>query len=907
MLSSQLGCYSPMDKALDSLVRVHLLENRPDLENKIEETIQTIFTEGELSEKERAIISPSIKKLRFCSAVRSEESSSSDFGCSNIKQVLSEVAATILLLRIAQIMNKPCEDPASLLLEYASKGYNTFIVLKYINYFDLDEDSKFALSKICIENGNGIGVAANFDKIGIESENKRFLLAKKFIKLCPRYCSINDKLKYFNKFGIENEEMQIDLAKKLINQGLTNTLALFQKFDNLGFRSEKVRFHLALYAAKDIGTLSMMISQSLFFEDLKTANLAFFKMAPNVKTENSSAGENVQKKFQSALTILEQKAHSLNQGLKREQAFQTCLRILYITIIAKEMKEEDKLDIINFLDKALNIRNKQSSSFVIEAIIAYIESEKIRNNYKELPKVNYLLCIGVSLAKLSLEVEEHEFRGNVKQVKFLCKQKYNLKNRKTNLELQFLHIIEHFESISADPTLKWMYITQNLCSLAQDRSSKALQDALFSLENLFQFQYLSEDYETNNDRLRELLGYTPEELVTCSIQVVANSLFSEEKMERLGGVALFNEKYRQLVAQEKERFPFAIETYIRGIRKSEYSYLQPFMEEILVHILNGSFADFRYDDTRSLHLTKLKKEHSDIWNKWKTSIFMRNLEIADSGEGSSSSSQKLSEEEESRRWLEEKLIRDKHVGNLEEYPQLQAFLEAKEVEKLETKQIDTQLAEICKQLCEEEVNRSRTIDLFEQLLEVVKSDEQGAFLQWQRDIEDQITLLRQSGQLNLENPEITVTHDWLDLLLSGTEIPGSCQHLQGQQELNRCLPAYMSDGKIQMIAVKNKKGKIVARAIIKLLFKADGKPALFFERVYQWAPKGTYDNILLKTALEKAKEVGVELYEYDSDLQNPSQITLHSDGSTELHEYEDGGVGVSGGRYHVLARRIHGP
>lgn len=70
-----------------------------------------------------------------------------------------------------------------------------------------------------------------------------------------------------------------------------------------------------------------------------------------------------------------------------------------------------------------------------------------------------------------------------------------------------------------------------------------------------------------------------------------------------------------------------------------------------------------------------------------------------------------------------------------------------------------------------------------------------------------------------------------DLFLCGTEVP-SCQSVDGG-EVNECLLAYCIDGKNRLLAVKNEKGQIVARAILRLLWDGERKaPVLFLERTY---------------------------------------------------------------------------
>jgi hypothetical protein len=150
--------------------------------------------------------------------------------------------------------------------------------------------------------------------------------------------------------------------------------------------------------------------------------------------------------------------------------------------------------------------------------------------------------------------------------------------------------------------------------------------------------------------------------------------------------------------------------------------------------------------------------------------------------------------------------------------------------------------------------------------------------------------------INRKGKELTIvdTEDAEDLFLCGTEVDGSCQRVDADTNLNKCLMGYVLDGKIRLIAVKDDKGKIISRAIIKLLLTEDNKPALFFEKIYGG---NAYEKDLKSLAKAKAKSMGVSIFE-----SQPGGIILHSEGSPAPFEYEDGGIGVAiGGIYRVHA------
>lgn len=146
---------------------------------------------------------------------------------------------------------------------------------------------------------------------------------------------------------------------------------------------------------------------------------------------------------------------------------------------------------------------------------------------------------------------------------------------------------------------------------------------------------------------------------------------------------------------------------------------------------------------------------------------------------------------------------------------------------------------------------------------------------------------------------IEETDNWEDLFLSGTEVLGSCQRLDGDPDVNKCLMAYVMDGKIRMIAVKDSRGKIVARCMIKLLL-SDKTLALFQESHYPG--DSPYSEALTTFAKKRAQELDLPLY---SALGKGPLAFLHSPGSPVPYEYEDAGrLGITEGAYEIQGRRV---
>lgn len=116
---------------------------------------------------------------------------------------------------------------------------------------------------------------------------------------------------------------------------------------------------------------------------------------------------------------------------------------------------------------------------------------------------------------------------------------------------------------------------------------------------------------------------------------------------------------------------------------------------------------------------------------------------------------------------------------------------------------------------------------------------------------------------------ISLTDDFDDLLLSGTEIMGSCQRVDSAPIFNKGLQAYILDGKIKLLAVKNAHtGIISARRVARLLLDNRGQPVLHLDRLYANPGYGSpvVDRAMQAYAAKLARNWGVPLLLADQDV-----------------------------------------
>jgi hypothetical protein len=156
--------------------------------------------------------------------------------------------------------------------------------------------------------------------------------------------------------------------------------------------------------------------------------------------------------------------------------------------------------------------------------------------------------------------------------------------------------------------------------------------------------------------------------------------------------------------------------------------------------------------------------------------------------------------------------------------------------------------------------------------------------------------MRKLQPLDVQFEYVLETDDPIDLQLCGTDMQGSCQHVNESTLLNLGLLGYLVDGKIKMIAIKKQPDvlhPINARAMLKLLW--DGKkPVLLIDRLYPPNLSFKHSEALKKMAKKRAKELGVPLVcVSNSSYKHPHQSnelygkTLYALGGPAPYEYSD--------------------
>lgn len=283
----------------------------------------------------------------------------------------------------------------------------------------------------------------------------------------------------------------------------------------------------------------------------------------------------------------------------------------------------------------------------------------------------------------------------------------------------------------------------------------------------------------------------------------------------------------------------------------------------VMSVLDGTFHEKRYDPSASVHLTTIAKDYPEVYAKWQEAG--EPFPLSDSGE----------------------------VGKLNVETVQHVIKTALGDEHMTQGDISSPtIAPLIAQLTSKAPSLA-TLTALKEALTTYNPD-----LEFINDVQGLIT--RMQAKAPKAGLSCVDTDCPISLFLCGSEVPGSCQRTDGSAQLNVGLMGYLQDGKHRMLAVIDHTGKTIARCIIRLMLRPDGRPALFIERQYGDGRKVISDSLLAR-AKEKAEYMGVPLYKKslsskDSPLKSLGGVTT---------EYVDGAGGIQNGPYTIYAEPIH--
>ncbi|MBA3602992.1 MAG: hypothetical protein H0W50_04985 [Parachlamydiaceae bacterium] len=360
------------------------------------------------------------------------------------------------------------------------------------------------------------------------------------------------------------------------------------------------------------------------------------------------------------------------------------------------------------------------------------------------------------------------------------------------------------------------------------------------------------------------------------------SAILEENIQKIiptTGVDDFAGKFTKFFGET--RVPNFIITYAAKLQADKQS-LQC-LGSVLDGLLAGDFPKMRYDMTKSKHLAEIFRNKPELLQMW-----------ADGGK--SLLANFLKETDVSLQPInflgifKNNLIDHGHL-KYEEAPLLFDFLKSgKKViqenfkaDKLQDIQIN------CIKLMDENLLAKKQKELLKEIDSDLKEINKPQFAAFQNDIKALLSGLikRDEVKQNYEGFSIVDSDHYEDLFLSGTEVEGSCQAVDGSPTLNKCLMGYVFDGKNRLLAIKNKEGKIIARQIFRILWNGK-EPVLFLEGVYPRLVDPKLKLAIEAFAKQRAKALDLQLLTIDpTKPKYESSISSLSTLDPVPYEYSD--------------------
>jgi ankyrin repeat protein len=343
----------------------------------------------------------------------------------------------------------------------------------------------------------------------------------------------------------------------------------------------------------------------------------------------------------------------------------------------------------------------------------------------------------------------------------------------------------------------------------------------------------------------------------------------------------------------------------------------------LKDVLEGTFRENRYNFEENIHLRAAFRGPSGklLLEKWRENETLPVEELVKYKAKNASSIDYL-------RVFQQKIITDNHLG--EEWKKTYPYLVAELYGDMSLKvleNIDNELSELKARIEQTPSDDERNVidqsinNLEGQklLLDLCENEDMSRELQMEllkkasalfagTELQNDLNTLLSGLSLvetefqNASKYTICASDHPCDILLMGHEIRGSCQRLDGYPEYNIGLLGPLLDGKYLIIAVKNEKGKMIARCLLKVLLLAEGErtPVLFQERLYTVNEPNNADyhsELLDAMCLRKAKAMGLPLLRsYSAFCSGP---VVESIGGRSSFEYVDALRGVQVNTYKI--------
>jgi len=556
--------------------------------------------------------------------------------------------------------------------------------------------------------------------------------------------------------------------------------------------------------------------------------------------------------------------------------------LAYVAGKLDAFKNRDEIfeELSPILGKIFECHDSVMRPIFIDALMQELDRDEGLKYYNELVGINPSFpgkeLLAIILLKVPRPLNKNLFKLDLRKKVF-----QNSKN--VMLLLNSYHTVLNSEELTDDEKSVQLDMIQKLVNAREEQKKSVHKYNKLKLRSMF----LS---------LQGIAKLDPEklkELTLDNIEDIYTKVFNERIP--IGEVENFVQKYEETFGQE--RSSEALLAYAGQLSQlAERDQVLKKLGSFVKLFLEGrdSLHKERYKTEENPHLERVFKNRVELEKLWKAGD-----EYSLGGELVSSKSSI-----DIKDFLETKILIDGHLDH-EKYPLLVHYLQGDDqaLKKLEAA-VNTSETPVKEKMTAGLQLKCIRLIKDEKLAEglardLKKQDPHAEFLNDLKWLQRNLQVTGQDQKLQ-EGYQVVDTDDPWDLFLSGTEVDGSCQRIDGDPKVTKSLLAYVLDGKNRMLAVKRPDGRIEARAIFRLLYDTkNDKPVLFMERVYSNSV-GRFDKALLEMAIKRAKALGLTLL----GSRGPKEYTgkIKALGSSMPYEYADSAGGVMSGGWFEIKR-----
>ncbi|HEX4839003.1 MAG TPA: hypothetical protein VFU89_01005 [Rhabdochlamydiaceae bacterium] len=349
------------------------------------------------------------------------------------------------------------------------------------------------------------------------------------------------------------------------------------------------------------------------------------------------------------------------------------------------------------------------------------------------------------------------------------------------------------------------------------------------------------------------------------------------------------------------RYPLAFFIYAANVSTLNSEKVRETLALVFKSVLDGNFKQIKESVAGNPHFQSLQKDHPEILKAW----FKNTTKTVQLGAGA--------KKEEPlylaiRKTIQTALGKDKHLSS-ENYPFLYRYFDGASLQDVKQALINANM--------EKKDNKNllqlKILTIFENKFEKFEQhDIRNLFSEikaltppseeFHNDLNALFQLFEKPSSL-AKTVYLSNTDDPIEIMLSGTEVPDSCQRIDGNPNLNQGILGYwLNDGRL--LTLKTMEGEsvvpITSRCIVRLWRDQNTqKLVMVLERIYPQNSPNEYKQALKKFAKDEAARIGVPLVSVEEgDPNKPYEGALvHLEG--RVPEYVDSVGGIQVGTYSI--------